>query len=223
MCMHTHSPLSMDISHKHCQIVMSCISLAQTEFIEKVSTPVHVTFADNLTYRAGSARIPFNDEVKQDNPYDIPRDHHDRTLYAIPKSIPASSISSSTYFTNTSSHSETVTSAPYSYFVQPPNSGGKKLPTVVTGGNSYDKPRGHMIMLEKSTPTNTHGNPEYLYMENASETTDGDEHVGGNYDRTMSEVNDVCCHRMNFGLCGWVTWTAMHMVCQIHLFHTLPL
>ena len=160
-----------------------------------VSTPVHVIFADNLVYRAGSARIPFNDEVKQDSPYDIPRDHHERTLYAIPRSIPASSISGSTYFTNISSHSETVTSAPYSYFVQTPNSGGKKPQTVMPGGSTYDKPRGHMIMLEKGTPTNTHGNPEYMYMESASETTDGDAHSGGNYNKTMSEV---CCHRMNF-------------------------
>lgn len=63
-------------------------------------------------------------------------------------------------------------------------------------------------MVEKGTPTNVHGtfdNPKYVYMENTSETTDGDEQIGGNDDKMMSEVNKVCCHGMNLGLCEWVT------------------
>ena len=141
--------------------------------------------ADNLIYRAGSDRIPFSNGKtpgKYEHPYDIPRDHHNRSLYDIPKNKSAT-ISSSTSNGNAST-SEIAASAPSEY--QQPN------PTVpaIPNGNIYQSPSGLQVNPgAKVRVTSILDDPVYIYMDNNSETTDGDEELGGNHDKTSSEVN----------------------------------
>lgn len=161
------------------------------------------TFADNLIYRAGSDRIPFGGGQKKpskyEHPYDIPRDHHNRALYDIPKNTPASVSSSINY--EIVSRSDTVTSAPSSDYLQSLPPKRKKPPMPTPYGNSYRKPtaNGHSVEPEALQETAIVDDTEYIYMENTSETTAGVEELGGNHDKTSREV---MCYRGTS--CMWV-------------------
>ena len=61
----------------------------------------------------------------------------------------------------------------------------------VPNGNSYQIPSGLKAKPEatKVRVTSIFDDPEYIYMENISETTDGDKESSGSHDKTSSEVN----------------------------------
>jgi hypothetical protein len=146
--------------------------------------------ADNLIYRAGSDRIPFsngNVSDKHEHPYDIPKDHHDRALYDIPKNKLATISTSS--INEISSISELSSSAVPSEYQQPCTPSRKSAPvSSVPNGNTYQIPRDHKASPEttKKRVTSIFDDPEYIYME---ETTAGDEESSGSHDKPSSEVN----------------------------------
>ena len=97
----------------------------------------HYFVTDNLIYRVGSDRIPFQTGRKQESLYDVPRDQHKRTLYDIPKSLSPSLATSTNSALTTHSVIETST---------PPSNGLQTSPTSVTPplavveGNVYEEP-----------------------------------------------------------------------------------
>lgn len=155
-----------------------------------ISALLFHNIADNLIYRAGSDRIPFsngNISGKNEHPYDIPRDHHDRALYDIPKNkLSTTSISS---IKDISSVSELASSAVPSNYQQPSTPSRKSAPvSSVSNGNTYQIPndRKAMPVATKKQVTSIFDDPEYIYME---ETTVGDEKSSGGHDKSSSEVN----------------------------------
>ena len=129
-------------------------------------------FVDNLLYRAASERIPVkvpkrktkNEGAKKDKgdkyPYDIPKDHHNRALYDIPRS---SLSSSANYEVFGKPDSELTQSNATS--TEAENGGDVTATTKVAPVKPprYEVPSGDDV--------------EYVYMENTSETTDTNEQV----------------------------------------------
>lgn len=151
----------------------------------------HNNIADNLIYRAGSDRIPFsngNTSGKYEHPYDIPKDHHDRALYDIPKNKPSTTSISS--INDISSVSELASSAVPSDYQQPSTPSRKSAPvSSISNGNTYQIPNDHkaaMPVATKKRVTSIFDDPEYIYME---ETTVGDADSNGSHDKPSSEVN----------------------------------
>ena len=146
---------------------------------------------------------------KYEHPYDIPRDHHNRSLYDIPKNKPAViSVSSNN---ETISTSEIATSVPPLEYQQPYSPSGKNAPVLVPNESHYLIPSGLKAKPEaKARVISTVDDPLYVYMDNNSETTDGDEELGGNHDKTSSEVNINTWHC--YGKCGfvWVVHLSIH-------------
>ena len=182
--------------------------------------------SDNLIYRAGSDRIPFstgNIPGKHEHPYDIPRDHHDRALYDIPRN--KLSTLSTTSINEISSVSEVTTSAVPSEYQQPSTPSRKNAaPVLVPNGNNYQIPSGVKAKPETTKPrvTSIFDDPEYIYMENSSETTDGDEESGGSHDKTSSEVNVALHCYGKIWVCVGETYGKCWF-CQMVSFYTLPI
>lgn len=144
-----------------CEYINICQHHLEWLFYIKVHTPwqsnsSHFPFADNLVYKVVSdtklsVRLPKKKKNKQDdrNAYDIPRDHHNRALYDIPKSSPAS--------LHYEVASRLGSEASRSYSVEDRNG---QTTVEVAPSQSQPKPEDDV---------------EYIYMEDTSEVGDGDE------------------------------------------------
>lgn len=142
-------------------------------------------FPDNLIYRAGSDRIPFDAGKTTESPYDIPRDRHDRTLYDIPKSLPASLTTTANY--EIASQSDVTNPAPSLHYLQTESPTDTK--PVAEGKGIYDTPKDHKVSTESNVLNSLFDDSEYIYMSHNSGTTEQSEEMSRSDDKSTSEVN----------------------------------
>ena len=143
-----------------------------------------------MIYRVGSDRIPFQvSKTKQESPYDIPRDQHERTLYDIPKSL-SNSTANSTAGSAVASHSVIEISTPPFDGIQMSPSSLNTAPVKLQDGNVYEQPIDSSWQPQvKAALGGIVNDPQYIYMSNNSGTTDGNEEEASKDDhRASSEV-----------------------------------